>query len=309
MSGHLVVVVAPSRISGRGSSSAGLRLARGAMTNGCGRRSHTRRIEQKRTTLDNGSHIRNLVARLLAGAARRSSSPSGPTPPRAAAAVERLKASAAARLRRRGAGAARQPREGDRRPRVPAPGGRLRRVVQRALDDADPREAEDHAADVRRAHLRRDAAGREGGADRRPVHEAALGARSSASAATRSRASAATWCTTTRAPPRRACPTRERMVEGYNQSAATLNLLRAFTKGGYADLTQVHLWNQDFVAIVARGPALRAARARDRARARVHGRVRHRPRGRAAAARGRRLHEPRGPAARLRGGADAAATR
>jgi 3-deoxy-7-phosphoheptulonate synthase len=39
-----------------------------------------------------------------------------------------------------------------------------------------------------------------------------------------------------------------RMLEGYNQSAATLNLLRAFTKGGYADLTQVHLWNKDFVA-------------------------------------------------------------
>ena len=39
-----------------------------------------------------------------------------------------------------------------------------------------------------------------------------------------------------------------RMVEGYNQSASTLNLLRAFTKGGYADLTQVHLWNKDFVS-------------------------------------------------------------
>src|SRR5262249_7400494 len=43
-------------------------------------------------------------------------------------------------------------------------------------------------------------------------------------------------------------PDPQRMVEGYNQSAATLNLLRAFTKGGYADLTQVHLWNQEFVA-------------------------------------------------------------
>src|SRR5262249_31213498 len=32
-------------------------------------------------------------------------------------------------------------------------------------------------------------------------------------------------------------PDPQRMVEGYNQSAATLNLLRAFTKGGYADLT------------------------------------------------------------------------
>ena len=43
-------------------------------------------------------------------------------------------------------------------------------------------------------------------------------------------------------------PDPRRMVEGYNQSAQTLNLLRAFTKGGYADLTQVHLWNKDFVS-------------------------------------------------------------
>ena len=43
-------------------------------------------------------------------------------------------------------------------------------------------------------------------------------------------------------------PDPARMIEGYNQSAATLNLLRAFTKGGYADLTAVHLWNQEFVA-------------------------------------------------------------
>ena len=42
-------------------------------------------------------------------------------------------------------------------------------------------------------------------------------------------------------------PDPARMLEGYNQSASTLNLLRAFTKGGYADLTQVHLWNKDFV--------------------------------------------------------------
>ncbi len=43
-------------------------------------------------------------------------------------------------------------------------------------------------------------------------------------------------------------PDPSRMIEGYNQSASTLNLLRAFTKGGYADLNQVHLWNQEFVA-------------------------------------------------------------
>ena len=33
----------------------------------------------------------------------------------------------------------------------------------------------------------------------------------------------------------------------------TLNLLRAFTKGGFADLTQVHLWNQEFVAAAPEG--------------------------------------------------------
>ena len=37
------------------------------------------------------------------------------------------------------------------------------------------------------------------------------------------------------------------MVRGYHQSAATLNLLRAFTKGGFADLTRVHQWNLEFV--------------------------------------------------------------
>jgi len=39
-----------------------------------------------------------------------------------------------------------------------------------------------------------------------------------------------------------------RMLRGYHQSASTLNLLRAFTKGGFADLSQVHTWNQQFVA-------------------------------------------------------------
>lgn len=42
-------------------------------------------------------------------------------------------------------------------------------------------------------------------------------------------------------------PDPQRLVQAYHQSAATLNLLRAFTKGGFADLTQVHMWNQEFV--------------------------------------------------------------
>jgi len=43
-------------------------------------------------------------------------------------------------------------------------------------------------------------------------------------------------------------PDPERLVQAYHQSASTLNLLRAFTKGGFADLGQVHGWNQEFVA-------------------------------------------------------------
>ena len=39
-----------------------------------------------------------------------------------------------------------------------------------------------------------------------------------------------------------------RLVQTYHASAATLNLVRAFTQGGYADLRQVHSWNQDFVS-------------------------------------------------------------
>ena len=42
-------------------------------------------------------------------------------------------------------------------------------------------------------------------------------------------------------------PDPERMIQVYNQSAATLNLLRAFAQGGYADLHEVHRWNLGFV--------------------------------------------------------------
>lgn len=48
-------------------------------------------------------------------------------------------------------------------------------------------------------------------------------------------------------------PDPERMVQAYYQAVSTLNLLRAFTKGGFADLTQVHTWNQEFVAGSAEG--------------------------------------------------------
>ncbi|MDQ3896559.1 MAG: 3-deoxy-7-phosphoheptulonate synthase class II, partial [Actinomycetota bacterium] len=44
-----------------------------------------------------------------------------------------------------------------------------------------------------------------------------------------------------------------RLQRAYDQSASTMNLLRAFTKGGFADLSQVHIWNQEFVASSAQG--------------------------------------------------------
>jgi len=43
-------------------------------------------------------------------------------------------------------------------------------------------------------------------------------------------------------------PNPERLVQAYHQSASTLNLVRAFTKGGFADLSRVHAWTQEFVA-------------------------------------------------------------
>jgi 3-deoxy-7-phosphoheptulonate synthase len=42
-------------------------------------------------------------------------------------------------------------------------------------------------------------------------------------------------------------PDPQRLLEAYHQSASTLNLLRAFTKGGFADLSRVHQWTQQFV--------------------------------------------------------------
>ena len=42
-------------------------------------------------------------------------------------------------------------------------------------------------------------------------------------------------------------PDPQRMVQAYNQSAASLNLLRAFASGGYADLNEVHRWTLDFI--------------------------------------------------------------
>ena len=66
-------------------------------------------------------------------------------------------------------------------------------------------------------------------------------------------------------------PDPQRLVQAYHASSAALNLVRAFTQGGYADLHQVHAWNQDFVNgsdVGARYEAM--ARDIDRALAFMH---------------------------------------
>ena len=48
-------------------------------------------------------------------------------------------------------------------------------------------------------------------------------------------------------------PDPQRLVQAYHTASSTLNLVRAFTQGGYADLRQAHAWNQDFVATTEAG--------------------------------------------------------
>ncbi|HUB46648.1 MAG TPA: 3-deoxy-7-phosphoheptulonate synthase class II [Acetobacteraceae bacterium] len=57
-------------------------------------------------------------------------------------------------------------------------------------------------------------------------------------------------------------PDPARMLRGYSQAAITLNLLRAFTQGGFADLHRVQQWNQDFVAASPQGERYAALAAR-----------------------------------------------
>ncbi len=53
--------------------------------------------------------------------------------------------------------------------------------------------------------------------------------------------------------PEARAPDPQRMVRAYHQAASTLNLLRAFAKGGYADLSRVHGWNREFIRDSAQG--------------------------------------------------------
>ena len=88
--------------------------------------------------------------------------------------------------------------------------------------------------------------------------------------------------------------------QGLPRELATLNLVRAFTQGGFADLRQVHDWNQGFVANPANARYERLAKDIDRAMkfmARLRRRLRR-------DAHGRVLRRARGAAAGLRAAAD-----
>ena len=53
--------------------------------------------------------------------------------------------------------------------------------------------------------------------------------------------------------PEERTPDPERLIKAYSQSAATLNLLRAFSQGGYANLANVHKWMLGFVEASPQG--------------------------------------------------------
>ena len=101
-------------------------------------------------------------------------------------------------------------------------------------------------------------------------------------------------------------PDPRRQLEAYRQSAATLNLLRAFATGGYANLENAHRWMLGFVKDSPQSERYQERRRPDHRDARLHARHRPRPRGASGAARDRFLHLARGAAARLRAGDDAA---
>ena len=61
-------------------------------------------------------------------------------------------------------------------------------------------------------------------------------------------------------------PDPQRMLRAYHHAASTLNLVRAYARGGFADLRRVHAWNQDFVRRSSAGQRYEAvAREIDRA--------------------------------------------
>ena len=99
-------------------------------------------------------------------------------------------------------------------------------------------------------------------------------------------------------------PDPDRLLRAYNQSAATLNLLRAFAQGGFADLHKVHQWNQQFLAGSPQGKRYEEMAARiDEALAFMEA-CGITPEEVPQLRGNQFLHQPRGAVAQLRAGAD-----
>ena len=129
---------------------------------------------------------------------------------------------------------------------LPAPGRRLRRELRRAFGRQHPRFLPPLPADGGGADLRRRLAGGEGRPHRRPVRQAALGPDRD----DRRRRAAelpGDIVNDIAFTPEARIPDPRRQLEAYRQSAATLNLIRAFATGGYANLENAHRWMLGFV--------------------------------------------------------------
>ena len=176
--------------------------------------------------------------RQLAAPSRRRSSPTGPTRPRSTTRSTELRAMPPLVF----AGEARSlqavARAGRRGQRLPAARGRLRGVVRRVLGRQHPRQAQGHPPDVGRADVQHRRADGEGRPHRRPVRQAPLVHPTEKRDGIELPSFRGDMVNDFAFDAAARRPDPQRMVRGYHQAAATLNLLRAFTKGGFADLQQ-----------------------------------------------------------------------
>ena len=265
------------------------------------RRTHPRRVPLVAMTCT------RAVGRLRLGT-RELAAPRGRAPARVArrgrarTRHRRAAAHAAARVRGRSAIAARVARRGEPGRRLPAARRRLRGVVRGVHRRQHPRQAQGDPADVGGADVQHRRPDGEGRPHRGPVRQAPLVAGRNAR-----RAGAAVVLRRHRQrlrvrrdrPPARPAAHAARLQPGRGdaQPAARVHEGRLRRPQPRAPVEpRVH-------RVAAGGPALRRGRRRHRAGAALHGRVRHRPRARGAAARGRLLHVARSADPRLRGGA------
>jgi 3-deoxy-7-phosphoheptulonate synthase len=133
------------------------------------------------------------------------------------------------------------------RARVPAAGRRLRRDLRQRDRRQHPQRAARAALDGGRAAVRGAGARGEGRTHRRPVRQAAQQRRPRPATASRCPVLPRRRRERLDFTPEARVHDPRRLLDVYNSSAATLNLVRAFVNGGFADLRTVHSWNSDFV--------------------------------------------------------------